>query len=381
MSVTIADFIAIFTKAPQVGINVCNGIRKTPAVSAFYTKEAEGKMVKEAHDTGYDGISFFDHVFVRQNPRWNAWAKLGLVISFIVCLPIAQADESLRIHRSSDNSISSAGIVQRADDHLQQMQVRLSLTNKSQGQNESRQLDSTANGTSLNGGLTQLELKRLAAHDIVILIDKSGSMATTDCSNSVLGNSTLRILSSLVLGSGAMSISRWNWCMQQTALMASQTEKVLTNGFTVVLFDDRFRIFLRVNVQQLSEIFSQNHPGGRTHLAQPLRSTFADYFHRKEFSNGKIKPLLIGVITDGCPNSPEDAVEAVISATHKMARPDEISVVFFLIGGDDRRGEEFAWDLSHNLISKGGTFPIVKAVPFQELEKSGLARALAAHLQ
>src|SRR5277367_5212968 len=120
--------------------------------------------------------------------------------------------------------------------------------------------------------------------------------------------------------------------------MAKQTEQVLPDGFSVLLFDNRFRVYPNVNVAQLAKIFRQNGPDGGTLLTGPLRSTFDDYSRRKNIAGNKIKPLLVGIITDGCPNDPEGAVDAIISATHTMRNPSEITVIFFLIGGHDRRG-------------------------------------------
>jgi len=146
-----------------------------------------------------------------------------------------------------------------------------------------------------------------------------------------------------------------------------------------VLFAGHYDVFPHVNAKQLREIFANNSPGGSTKLEKPLESTFNDYFNRKK--SGRVKPLLIGVITDGCPTHPEFVREEIASITHEMRDPSEITIVFFLIGSNDRKGESFVWDISHNLTGEGAKFNIVRSVPFAECQRLGLARALAENLQ
>jgi hypothetical protein len=226
-----------------------------------------------------------------------------------------------------------------------------------------------------------MQLRRLSAHDIVLVIDKSSSMATPDCPAKRMGGPKLLAFSSLLLGMGDVAATRWNWCLDQTARMAEQTASALTDGFTVILFDSHFGIFPHVTANGLARIFSQNGPSGRTYLERPLVSTFDDYFRRKGISNGNVKPLLIGVITDGCPTNPHAVREAVVRATRSMRDPNEITIVFFLIGRNDEHGERFVSDLSRNLVAQGAEYQVVKSVPFRELERSGLARSLADNLQ
>ncbi len=58
--------------------------------------------------------------------------------------------------------------------------------------------------------LTQVQLKKLAAHDIVLIIDKSGSMSTADCPTSghsglksTLASLALAVVLRPLVGSGA----------------------------------------------------------------------------------------------------------------------------------------------------------------------------------
>jgi hypothetical protein len=241
----------------------------------------------------------------------------------------------------------------------------------------------SAEASSSGGGtprsLTQVELKRLAEHEVVLLIDKSGSMSSMDCPNS-LGGHSLGMLPSM-LGLPLMSTSRWNWCLQQTSEMARQTQGIYQSGITVTLFSSGYVSFPNVTMDRLPQIFSQNSPSGGTNLADPLRLQIGEYFRRREMARGNVKPLIIGVITDGCPNNREAVVDAVVGATRLMHQPQEVTIIFFLIGGMDMQGERFVSNLSSNLLNLGGAYPIVKEVSFSELQQIGLAKAIAQKLQ
>jgi hypothetical protein len=229
--------------------------------------------------------------------------------------------------------------------------------------------------------LTRVELQKLADHDVVLLIDSSGSMGMMDCpSGSAPGKRGLGMLPAL-LGVPFMSTSRWNWCLQQTSEMSRQTQGIYERGITIVLYSTGFRVFQNVTLDRLPQIFSQNFPFGTTNLAQPLALQIGEYFRRRTISRGSVKPLIVGIITDGCPTNRRAVVDAIIEATQMMSNAQEVTIIFFLIGGMDFAGERFVHDLSTNLLSKGARFPIVKEVLFSEMQDIGLAKAIAQNLQ
>ena len=256
-------------------------------------------------------------------------------------------------------------------------------------------------GNMLNGAvnedsqrlLTQVDLQKMAAHDVVLLIDRSSSMAAMDCPNPNKNGSKsggigqkMSLLPALLgmpllgMGSG-MGTSRWMWCLHQTADLSQQTQQIFQRGITVVLFSTGYATLPNVTLDRLPQIFNENFPFGGTNLAPPLAAQIGDYFRRREYNGGRVKPLLIGVITDGCPTNRVAVRQAIIQATYLMRYPQEVTIVFFLIGGIDYVGEQFVQDLSINLCAQGARFPIVRAVSFGELQRIGLAKAIADNLQ
>ncbi|MDZ4834560.1 MAG: hypothetical protein SGJ27_12345 [Candidatus Melainabacteria bacterium] len=241
--------------------------------------------------------------------------------------------------------------------------------------NNKKPLKGTATGSTLKSGLTEVQLQKLANHDLVLIIDQSGSMHTPDCPISGMGRVGGTVMS-MLLGSIAC-VSRWQWCKEQTLHLAEQTRYVSAKGLSVVLFSGGFKVFTNVTLDQIPQIFSRAAPEGGTNLTDPLVATFRDYLQRRELTHGNVKPLGIAIITDGRPNNENTVRQAIVEATLRMRNPNEISVTIFLIGNSAYTGQGFVTDLERNLPRYGARYNIVRAVTFGELMKVGLARALA----
>jgi uncharacterized protein YegL len=237
----------------------------------------------------------------------------------------------------------------------------------------------------LAGGITQMELKKLAQHDVVLVIDKSGSMNTPDCPGVGSGSG----LASLGLGGGSSTLlhmlaafggisvgggggfggmTRWEWCGAQIAALTQQYQSAAPSGLSVVLFSTGTKIFPNVKVQDIPKIFTEFRPGGLTNEATALRQTLGDYFSRKNLTGGNVKPLIVAIITDGEPTDKGAVVQVIGQTMSQMRRPDEIRVAFLQVG-NTFDGAGFVQGLQR-------TFPIVSSKTFNELQRSGLTRAL-----
>lgn len=247
------------------------------------------------------------------------------------------------------------------------------------GSANSAALKAGASTNGLKGGLTKAQLQRLANHDLVLIIDQSGSMQTRDCPVSGVGRVGGAVMG-MLLGSAA-SVSRWQWCRDQTMQLAEQTRYVSAKGLSVVLFSGQFAVYPHVTLAQIPTIFAQAAPKGGTNLTDPLRATISDYYNRKRFTAGNVKPLAIAIITDGLPNNQTTVCQAIVEATHYMRDPREITVTFFLIGNSAFNGQAFVTELERNLPRYGARYSIVRSVSFWTLMKVGLARALADALE
>jgi len=301
-----------------------------------------------------------------------------LLIAAILLGSAASSQENLRIRRPPVDKGSQQPSDCQISQCFQAPAMRVTLPKPIEGGASNSKLKGGTEKETHKGDLTEIQLQRLASHDIVLLVDRSWSMGTNDCPAPSTLSDKLPFPFAVCTDE---TTSRWDWCLTQTSHLAKQTERALANGFTVVLFAGHFDVFPHVNVKQLRSIFADHSPGGSTKLEKPLENTFDEYFNRKKLANGHVKPLVVGIITDGCPTHPEFVRQEIASVTQQMHEPNEITIVFFLIGARDRKGEEFVWDISHNLHSQGAKFNIVKSVPFGDIEHLGLARALAENLQ
>ena len=161
--------------------------------------------------------------------------------------------------------------------------------------------------------LNKQELALLSNYEIVIVIDKSGSMNETDCPG---------------------GLSRWDWCREQLLSFTSQTSSVFRNGITVALFSSGFQVFRNVGFSVVPDIFSKNMPSGGTYMAKPLSQILDEYFGRRDSSPSSTRKLLIQVISDGEPSDKGDLIAAISRASRRMNRPDEVRINFLQIGNE-----------------------------------------------
>ena len=106
-----------------------------------------------------------------------------------------------------------------------------------------------------------------------------------------------------------------------------------------------------------------------------LESQLTQYFERRNDLGPHTKPLLIAIITDGCPDNHYRLRDVIIDATRKMITPAEISISFLQIG-NDAGGSKVLTELDNGLVDQKAKFDIVDVTPFTEMSKIGLAKAL-----
>jgi hypothetical protein len=194
------------------------------------------------------------------------------------------------------------------------------------------------------------ESKLLAAHDVYLILDCSGSMATPDC---------------------PAGLSRWEWCQNQMLKLMQDTEGYLQD-INLLVFNYAFDKHPHCNMQQITNICSSRTPDGGTDTYSPLRDVIEAYFARNNSRSGA-KPLLVAVITDGLPNLPDGPENAqlsirdeILSAIKRMNRPDDITITFIQVGPI----HSFIDELSNEAYS------IVHTNSFSELQNTGLKKCL-----
>ncbi len=214
----------------------------------------------------------------------------------------------------------------------------------------------SATGMTAQSDSSTLEgqLSIISQHNVSVIIDKSGSMATRDCPG---------------------GISRWEWCARQACQLSEATATSLKEGITIVLFSCDFTVFPDATAQQIQVIFQNSEPDGLTNTGDALQSQIDSYFQRKALF-GKVKPAIIAVVTDGEPSRPEQVRHAIIDATHRMTDASELSITFLQVGSS-QWGTNLLHELDCDLVNEGARYDIVDTKRFSELQSLGLIGALS----
>ena len=218
--------------------------------------------------------------------------------------------------------------------------------------------------------LSGQDLAVLSSRDIVVLIDKSGSMGDKDCPPPQQG---LRF--SYRNGEAESPVSRWDWCENELVTLANEARGSIRNGMRVVLFDGQQTVFDHVGLDKIPYIFHNNYPEGSTNEATALKSQLDWYFQHRAAQGGQARPVAIAVITDGLPNNASALRRVITDATQNLQRPDEVAITFLQVG-NDKKGIRLVHELDDNLVQHGARFDIVDCKDFSELTQVGLAKAL-----
>jgi len=233
----------------------------------------------------------------------------------------------------------------------------------------------TTPDSSSRASISAKELVQLSSRDVVLIIDKSRSMAVSDCLAAPEDTIALGIGSPNAKAEPRSAVSRWQWCRQQTSHLVRETEEVLPAGIRVVLFSGRSVVYNNVNARGIEAIFSDNQPAGRTDATSALKTQLDLYFEGRSRLGRNAKPLLIAMITDGCLIRPTSVGNAILDATKRMTRPDEVSLALLQVGYN-RRGTKLLQDVDRCSLDERAPFDIVHVTPFAKLSRIGLRRAL-----
>ena len=223
-------------------------------------------------------------------------------------------------------------------------------------------------GNFLKGHINHPELlikeeARLSGYDCMLMLDCSGSM----------GN---RIVS---LGKvNGKTTTRWNWCKDQMITLYDKGACYFPEGITLIPFANKFAIINEARQPAIHQIFRQLSPEGGTNMALPLSFLIDDYFRRKSSSQGRIKPIVIAILSDGEGNA-HILRQVIINATRRMSEPREILITFLAVDATEL-GRPVIEALDNNLVNAGAKYDIVDSRSFEELEKYGLMKMLIAAL-
>jgi uncharacterized protein with von Willebrand factor type A (vWA) domain len=194
----------------------------------------------------------------------------------------------------------------------------------------------------------------LENRDYTLIIDKSGSMATTDQK----GNQ-----------------SRWQVAQESTFALASKCEQYDPDGITVYLFSGKFKRYENATSSKVTQIFRENDPSGSTDLAAVLKHATDDYFQRKAAKQTKLNGETILVITDGEPDDRKSVMKVIIEASQRLDRDEELAISFIQVG-NDLQATRFLKALDDDLQSAGAKFDICDTILMTDMEDMSLSEVL-----
>ena len=194
----------------------------------------------------------------------------------------------------------------------------------------------------------------LENRDYTLIIDKSGSMSRKD---------------------QAGGKSRWQVMQESTLALAGKCEELDPDGITIYTFSGRFRRYDNVTSEKVDQIFRENEPSGRTDLAGVLQDALNDYFQRKVAGQTKANGDTILVVTDGEPDDRKAVMRAIVEASRKMDKDEELAISFIQIGADPD-ATKFLKILDDELQGAGAKFDIVDTITMDDMEDFTLTEVL-----
>lgn len=199
----------------------------------------------------------------------------------------------------------------------------------------------------------------LSGYDFILLIDKSGSMATADCPG---------------------GMTRWKAAEEATIALAAKCASFDDDGISIYPFNNNFKEYKNVtgDPNAVARIFKENEPSNSTDTGKVLEHVLGDYLTRKS-ANAETKPIIVLCITDGAPNDKNSVATAIINASNKISSDDEIGITFLQVG-QDTEAKEFLRSLDDDLQSKGAKYDIVDTKTMDEIGEMSMADVLLAAL-
>jgi uncharacterized protein with von Willebrand factor type A (vWA) domain len=201
-----------------------------------------------------------------------------------------------------------------------------------------------------------MEASILQNRDYTLIIDKSGSMSIPD----QRGGRT-----------------RWEEAQESTLAVARKCEQFDPDGITVYVFSSRFKRYDNVTASKVAQIFLENELMGRTDLAGVLEDALNNFFQRKASGQVKAEGETILVVTDGEPDDRKAVMKAIVEASRKMDRDEELGISLIQVG-NDAQATLFLKALDDSLEGVGAKFDIVDTVTLDQMEDMTLAEVLVA---
>jgi hypothetical protein len=197
---------------------------------------------------------------------------------------------------------------------------------------------------------SQIAWNRIKNSEIVFVEDMSGNMR---------------------LPVGDTGLSKWDWAAGRIVDLADALSKGNSSTFTLIqCYQYVYETYRDLNALGLRQRLSSSRALEAANVTTPIVNIANEYF-----DSHSLKPLLLLVFTDGKSERGESLEIAVKTILERTKNAEQVRMVFFQIG-DDSTGAAMLQMLDNDLTYAGLKYDIVDYVRFDELQDSGLSRAL-----
>lgn len=188
-------------------------------------------------------------------------------------------------------------------------------------------------------------------HNVIVGVDRSGSMDTRDCDGQ----------------------TRYNFLQEKLiAFVGAAVASAAGNQVTALFFNNNVHDVILKSSDDAKRAFAQYRPGGGTSTHHAIEAAF------KMFQYSPTVPVMFFLVTDGHPDSESDVDRAIINVTKAIKQPEDFRIMILTVG--ERASDLTKWleHLDNDLGPSGAKFDIVGQNNLQEVDFQEAAAELIA---
>lgn len=173
-------------------------------------------------------------------------------------------------------------------------------------------------------------------------------------------------------------IDRWQAASASMVALASKCSEFDPDGITVYVAADSIAKHEHVKDERIALLFQKFQeaaPPATSKLAEALQTALDDYFARKAAGQSKENGEILIVVTDEEPQERQVVVRAIVDATRKMDRDEELGIGLAQIG-EHSLTKGFFTALDEDLHRAGAKFDIVDTQVLETIEVDSLSQFL-----
>lgn len=188
-------------------------------------------------------------------------------------------------------------------------------------------------------------------HNVIVGVDRSGSMDTRDCE----GN------------------TRYNFLREKlVAFVGAAVESAANNQVTALFFNDHATEYVFKSEADAEAAFKKVGTGGSTGTHVVLEAAFA-LWHKTPTI-----PAMFFLVTDGHPDSTDKVDKEIVSITKRITNPEDFRIMVLTVGKRTDELERWLEHLDSDLGDLGAKYDIVGQNNLQEVDFREAAAELIA---